>query len=637
MQQSTGFERFPSILDGSPSPDEVAAPVELVQGGGQLQKFHLPTIKDLTRAARHVLGQRKAIGFDGLSPAGLRNPENWSRVAGLCRTAHDLLSKGKYEFLDARKGFLPRPGKLPRVHAISSLEDAIVLTAITHQLRPIYKDLPSYLVARPGVSAHDSVRRVADQLKQGPATILRFDLEKAFARAPWRHALALLRRHGVGEELIDLLASFYKVQERRFSGLVEGAPTSPLCLGLLTGHEVGPFIAEYCEFLQLYVDDGILFLRDPKTAETVRSILVARLEAVGLSLNESKTGLYSWDPSDPCPNGLHWLGFNFRDDSPVPCAEARNSLVQGVKALNTSLCSRSSPRIGRLIEGWLAYFGIGGDLTAFGDLDKRIAEECGNAGQLPKLVKLAEMRTTQQAGSPARADPRRLGRRSSPVSSSTWVTYLFLGSGSLGVVSSSEPRAGLSGEGNGNPRPEERKQLRPFLRPLDLADFEPQRILTSPDLALPAGLLVRYANISGENFIDLGLTLELVKRKLTPTDWVVRCARVGIPVKKADQLIRGAVAIDHRLPLDEPVPSSAALWKVGLVASPHPWKERVFDELIAEWRNRSISSEAICSTIEANLLHAQRKVRGAAWSLGAGPPARIVPSSSSPVEHGPNC
>jgi hypothetical protein len=307
---------------------------------------------ELRKALGWVLANRKAAGLDGVDLGALRGSKKERRL--LCDRVHRWLSDGSYHPYGARKGKRRRRGKGPRVHAIASLADAVVLKAVTTRWRYAWDRMPPCLVGgRPGTDIGDTLAEVTCFIQTGGGAMARFDIREAFKSADLRLALAALARYTDAEEdgLFSIAERWVRRQGARFGGLVEGSPFGALLLAAIVATEVVPYLRDLDGSLFIYMDDGLFLSRDRETAEEALRRVRTRLARVGLELHPDKTFIEEIGPRGTTT--LDFVGYVFIDGHPYP----RATNVDGLSAALTEAAGDGA-RLAKLAAGWHGFLRV---------------------------------------------------------------------------------------------------------------------------------------------------------------------------------------------------------------------------------------------------------------------------------------
>lgn len=283
--------------------------------------------KTLRQATDWVADHRQVGGHDGLTPEQLRDGRRRGRYSTLI---YELLRGGRWAAEVARRGEQPRPGKKPRVHAILTIRDAIVMRAATAALSDVWRHIPASIVGgRPQGDAGAVVDEVTTFMLAGSGYGFRFDIQSAYATAPCEVAFERLRRLTDRHDLIDLMVAWRRRQGGRFEGLVEGCPQGPLLLAVLLSET-----AEELEKLgggvlaRLWLDDGIVLARDAETTQKAKGVVERGLAPLGMKIHPSpeKTCAFEWGRA-AAPSDWNYLGFRRSGALPVPLSESIAEVV----------------------------------------------------------------------------------------------------------------------------------------------------------------------------------------------------------------------------------------------------------------------------------------------------------------------
>ncbi len=380
---------------------------------------------ELLRALQQVLSRRSAPGLDGVRPGDILG---WRARNALCRRLRGQLARGNYGFFASRRGRLDREGKSPRLHAISTMDDGVVLRAITNALEDVWVQLPqAVLGGRPGCSCMEGVSEVSRYIAGGETWALKFDVRGAFANAKFDQALSLLQRLTDRVDLIRLIRNWRATQGDRFQGLVEGAAVAPLLLAVLFGVELVPYLQEAADLVVVWLDDGLVLARDETTVIKAEKILHGRLAALGgLEAHPKKTGIFKLDPTSSRLSDLEFLGFSWSGWLLAPSVSAQQALLDDLDLL----AEKQPKNMRERIRTWSSYFcrrESAMALHVLADLDSEVFARHGHLGiTFPLLTNLAASSRAAVRGLPG---PRAGPNRRKP-GSSTWTertTYKRLG------------------------------------------------------------------------------------------------------------------------------------------------------------------------------------------------------------------
>lgn len=360
-----------------------------------------------------------------------------------------------------------------------------------------------------------------------------------------------------------------------------------------------------------------------------------------MKVSDSKTNVYEHHVHD-VKSAFDWLGFAFTEDGPVPCGEACDDLIMTIADVVVADDLRRSQKaemISSYVEHWFSYYGLTRSREVMHALDERITAVCAPL-QVAKLVQLYESKAAPCAPSGARASSsNRRGKTKGWLGSSKSLTrwkrvqaYSVSlprvqlrggeageGEGEGGGARGTQP-ARRGGGGSGSPQLGGRRDAS-STGLFDLARLSPERLGQTADEvpALAAGLLEAWASTSNDNFEALAWYLHTLRVACDPSDRNVICARLGLRVQKADQMVRGHDAAFHRLvDLEDALPPPIVLWKLGLIVSSKPWARRLLDELMDHWNEGRVTARQMALTIGEALARAKDKRlrnEGVLWNV----------------------
>ena len=281
-------------------------------------------------------------------------------------------------------------GKL-RPLGIPTVRDRVVQTATLLILEPIFeadfKDCSHGF--RPGRSAHDALRAIGQELKQGYSAVYDADLAGYFDSIPHDKLLACVRMRVTDGSVLKLIRMWLKAPvvetehgkpptiKRNGKGTPQGGVISPLLANIYLHwfdtvfyRKNGPAQWANARLIR-YADDFVILAR--YISPRIEAFIEQKIEGwMGLSINREKTRVF--DARDPGQT-LDFLGYSFRYDRDIHgrpwrywnLVPSRKALQQERDALRRMTgpeqCFTPLPdlieRLNRQMRGWANYFSIG--------------------------------------------------------------------------------------------------------------------------------------------------------------------------------------------------------------------------------------------------------------------------------------
>ena len=296
-------------------------------------------------------------------------------------------------------------GKL-RPLGIPTVRDRVVQTATLLILEPIFeadfKDCSHGF--RPGRSAHDALRVIGQELKQGYCAVYDADLAGYFDSIPHDKLLACVRMRVTDGSVLKLIRMWLKAPvvetergkpptiKRNGKGTPQGGVVSPLLANIylhwfdtVFHRKDGPAQWAKAKLIR-YADDFVVLAR--YISPQIEAFIERKIEGwLGLSINREKTRVV--DARAPGQT-LHFLGYSFRYDRDIRGRPWRYwNLVPTRKALQRERdalrrmtgpdqCFTPMPelieRINRQMRGWANYFSVGYPRMAHRHINRYVRE-----------------------------------------------------------------------------------------------------------------------------------------------------------------------------------------------------------------------------------------------------------------------
>ena len=319
----------------------------------------------------------------------------------------DRLKSGRYQAPPVRRHYIAKPDGGQRGLGIPCFENKVAERAIVMLLEPIYEQdfLNCSFGFRPGHSAHQALQAVwKGIMERGGRWVLDVDVRKYFASIPHAKLREFLARRvtdGVVRRLIDkwLKAGVLEDGQLHYpdAGTPEGGVISPLLANVYLHYVLDEWFAEQVQprlrgpsTLVRYCDDFVMLFAYKDDAERVLEVLGKRLGKYGLQLHPDKTRMVDFRFRDPEPhNGgastmattFAFLGFTHvwvrtrKGKAMVRRQTATSRLARAIKAIDQQCrAMRHWPlreqckRLGQMLRGHFAYFGVTGNFERLANL-----------------------------------------------------------------------------------------------------------------------------------------------------------------------------------------------------------------------------------------------------------------------------
>ena len=219
----------------------------------------------------------------------------------------DSLRDGTYLPSSLRAVEIPKThGGATRQLNIPSVVDRVTQSAVVQELSPLldaeFED--ASFGYRSGRGVKDAVRRVAALRGAGAAWVVDADIENFFDSVPHDKLLERLADSMTPGPLTQLIALWLEHSGSKGRGLAQGSPLSPLLANLYLDRIDEAFSSRGARMVR-YADDFVILCRSADRAEAALVKAKRLLAEQGLTLNEEKTQVVSFE------RGFRFLGHLF--------------------------------------------------------------------------------------------------------------------------------------------------------------------------------------------------------------------------------------------------------------------------------------------------------------------------------------
>jgi RNA-directed DNA polymerase len=316
--------------------------------------------ENMLSAWRQVKANKGAPGIDGISIEKFPSytHENWEGMK-------QSLLEGEYQPSPVKRVEIPKDGGGTRELGIPTVMDRVIQQAIAQVLTPVFDPhfSESSFGFRPGRSAHQAVRKVLRDIREGYRYVVDIDLEKFFDTVDHDVLMSRVSRRVRDKGLLRLIGRYLRcgvVVNGRLNqtakGVPQGGPFSPMLSNILLD-DLDRELEKRGHRFARYADDLIILTKSECAAYRVMASISRFLEKrLKVKVNKDKSKILRAQDSS-------FLGFTF----PRMKLTATEKAIHGFKTELRRLTGRSwgvsmayrYASLSRYIQGWMYYFGVG--------------------------------------------------------------------------------------------------------------------------------------------------------------------------------------------------------------------------------------------------------------------------------------
>jgi RNA-directed DNA polymerase len=316
--------------------------------------------ENMLSAWKQVKANQGASGIDGISIEEFPKyaHENWG---GIKRS----LLEGEYQPSPVKRVEIPKDSGGTRQLGIPIVMDRVIQQAISRVLTPVFDPhfSESSFGFRPSRSAHQAVRKVLKDIREGYRYVVDIDLEKFFDTVDHDVLMNRVARRLKDKGLLRLIGRYLRcgvVVNGRLNqttkGVPQGGPLSPMLSNILLD-DLDQELEERGHRFARYADDLIILTKSQRAAYRVMASISRFLERkLKVKVNRDKSKVLR--AQDSC-----FLGFTFTRMK----LTATEKTIHGFKTRLRRLTGRSwgvsmpyrYASLSSYIQGWMNYFGVG--------------------------------------------------------------------------------------------------------------------------------------------------------------------------------------------------------------------------------------------------------------------------------------
>jgi RNA-directed DNA polymerase len=346
---------------------------------------HVCKRETLREAYRRAKANNGAPGPDGVTFEAIEA----AGVEAFLEQIRDELVQGTYQPTGYRRRSIAKAdGRGERLLSIGAIRDRVVQGALKLILEPIFEaDFQDGSFGyRPGRSAHDAVKRVAEAIVRNKTRVLDLDLKSYFDNIRHDVLLSKVAKRVSDPDVLRVLKLILKATGKR--GIAQGDVIAPLLSNVYLTEvdkmlERAKAVTRYGKYTYVeyarFADDVVILVNAHPQHDWLMGAVERRLREelarLHVVLNETKSRVVDLAKGD----AFGFLGFEFRRARTrsgkwranyAPRLKKRTALLRRLKELFRRYQSQPVGRVIELINpilrGWVTYFAIGHSARCFG-------------------------------------------------------------------------------------------------------------------------------------------------------------------------------------------------------------------------------------------------------------------------------
>ena len=316
--------------------------------------------ENILKAWKQVRANKGAAGIDGISieefPSYVH--EKWKGIK-------KSLLEGEYKPLPVKRVEIPKDSGGTRKLGIPTVMDRVIQQAITQVLTPVFDPhfSENSFGFRPNRSAHQAVRKVLKDIREGYSYAVDIDLEKFFDTVDHDILMNRVSRRIRNKGLLRLIGKYLRCGvvvngrlNRTAMGVPQGGPLSPMLSNILLDDLDKELEKRGYRFAR-YADDLTILVKSKRAGHRVMASISRFLERkLKAKVNRDKSKVVPAQDSA-------FLGFTFKRMKLAVTEKA----IKGFKTRLRRFSGRSwgvsmqyrYTSLSLYIQGWMNYFGIG--------------------------------------------------------------------------------------------------------------------------------------------------------------------------------------------------------------------------------------------------------------------------------------